>query len=155
MICILLVAGHETSLDEEIRSDISGQFAHLEGVPKALLPGVGGKRILDYWWDIIKNRQLFSQVYLVCNADKFKHFERWASSSEFLVENIINDGTTSYESRLGAVTDFDLVLRIKADQCQGQDIMVVAGDMMFQVCVNLTCFMRKNLFTKSTDKSLD
>ena len=69
------------------------------GVPKALLPGVGGKKILDYWWDIIKSRQLFSQVFLVCNADKFKYFERWASSSEFPISNIINDGTTSYETR--------------------------------------------------------
>ena len=62
MICILLVAGHETSLDDEIKSDESGKYFHLEGVPKALLPGVRGKTILDYWWDIIKNRQLFSEV---------------------------------------------------------------------------------------------
>ena len=99
MICIILVAGHETNLDQEIRADQSGQYRHLEGVPKALLPGVGGKKILDYWWDIIKSRQLFSHVFLVCNADKFKYFERWASSSEFPIGNIINDGTTSYETR--------------------------------------------------------
>ena len=61
MICILLVAGHDTSLDDEIKRECS-RFGHLEGVPKALLPGVGGKKILDYWWSIIKNRQLFTQV---------------------------------------------------------------------------------------------
>jgi glucuronokinase len=61
MICILLVAGHDLSLDDEIKKE-SSRFGHLEGVPKALLPAVGGKRILDYWWAIIKNRQLFSQV---------------------------------------------------------------------------------------------
>jgi glucuronokinase len=61
MICILLVAGHDLSLDDEIKKE-SARFGHLEGVPKALLPGVGGKKILDYWWAIIKNRQLFSQV---------------------------------------------------------------------------------------------
>ena len=133
MICIILVAGHETNLDNEIRNDNSGQYSHLEGVPKALLPGVGGKKILDYWWDSIKNRQLFSQVFLVCNADKFKYFERWASASEFPVENIINDGTTSYNTRLGSVTDLDLGLRVKANHCHEKDVMVVAGDMMFQV----------------------
>ena len=105
----------------------------MEGTPKALLPGVGGKRILDYWWDLIKNRQLFSQVFLICNADKFKYYERWASSVEFPVENIINDGTTSYDTRLGAVADLDLCLRVKSDYCQDKDVMVVAGDMMFQV----------------------
>ena len=76
MICIILVAGHDTNLNEEIKNDSSGQFRHLEGTPKALLPGVGGKRILDYWWDLIKNRQLFSQVFLICNADKFKYYEQ-------------------------------------------------------------------------------
>ena len=136
MICIILVAGHETSLDEEIRNDVTGQFSHLEGTPKALLPGVGGKRILDYWWDLIKNRQLFSQVFLVCTADKYKYFERWASGAEFPVDNIINDGTTSYDTRLGAVSDLDLCLRVKSNFCQNENVMVVAGDMMFQV--NLT-----------------
>lgn len=132
MICIILVAGHETNLDQEIRADETGQYRHLEGVPKALLPGVGGKKILDYWWDIIKSRQLFSHVFLVCNADKFKYFERWASSSEFPISNIINDGTTSYETRIGASADLDLCLRIKSDVCKDEDVMVVAGDMMFQ-----------------------
>ncbi len=59
---MLLVAGHDSTLQDEIRADETGSYVHLEGVPKALMPGVGGKRLLDYWWDIIKNRQLFSEV---------------------------------------------------------------------------------------------
>ena len=120
MICIILVAGHDTFLEQEIRSDDTGKFLHLEGIPKALLPGVGGKKILDYWWDLIKNRQLFNQVFLVCNADKFKYFQKWASASEFPLENIINDGTTSQEARLGATSDLELCLRTKFDHCQGK-----------------------------------
>ncbi len=38
-------------------------------------------------------------MFLVTNADKFKHFERWATASDFPVDNIVNDGTTSYDSR--------------------------------------------------------
>ena len=34
------------------QEDIS--YEHLAGIPKALLPGVGGKRILDFWWEAIK-----------------------------------------------------------------------------------------------------
>ena len=64
------------------------------------------------------------------NADKFKHYERWATASEFPVRNIINDGTTSWGSRLGAVSDLSLCLRVK--KIQGQDVMVIAGDVMFQ-----------------------
>ena len=65
MKCVLLVAGHDSVLQDEIRADETGNYAHLEGVPKALMPGVGGKRLLDYWWDIIKNRQLFSEVNML------------------------------------------------------------------------------------------
>lgn len=62
MICIFLVAGHQPQLDSDIKNDCSGRYTHLEGVPKALLPGVGGKRILDSWWELIKNRQIFDKV---------------------------------------------------------------------------------------------
>ncbi|XP_048588400.1 glucuronokinase 1 isoform X2 [Nematostella vectensis] len=129
MICIILVAGHGTLLEREIKNDLSGEYSELQGVPKALLPGVGGKRILDFWWEAIKMRQLFSEVYLVTNADKYKHYERWATAHDFPVENIINDGTTTFDSRLGAVADFELAIRNKNIQ---DDVMVVAGDMLFQ-----------------------
>ena len=64
------------------------------------------------------------------NADKFKHFERWATANSFPVENIVNDGTTSYETRLGAVADFELCLRTK--NFEGADVLVVAADMLFR-----------------------
>ncbi len=40
-----------------------------------------------------------AQVFIVTNAAKFKHYERWATASDFPVSNLINDGTTSFESR--------------------------------------------------------
>ena len=43
MICILLVAGHASSLEAEIAADRSGKYSHLEGVPKVLkIYGAGG-----------------------------------------------------------------------------------------------------------------
>ena len=135
MRCVILVAGHEATLEADIRNDASGCFQHLEGVPKALLPGAdASRRIIDFWWQLVRHRQLFSQVFLVTNADKFKHFERWATASDFPAENVVNDGTTSHEARLGAVADLDLCLRTKfPKEDDGQDVLVVAGDMMFQV----------------------
>lgn len=130
MICIFLVAGHQPQLDSDIKNDCSGRYTHLEGVPKALLPGVGGKRILDSWWELIKNRQIFDKVFLVTNADKIKHFERWATASDFPVQNIINDGTTSRETRIGAIADLQLCLKVK--KIRNQSIMVIAGDILFQ-----------------------
>ncbi|PIK45766.1 hypothetical protein BSL78_17371 [Apostichopus japonicus] len=129
MICVILVAGHGKHLECEIKNEASGKYSNLEGVPKALLPGVGGKKLLDFWWAAVNTRQVFNEVYLVTNADKYKYFERWATANDFPVENIINDGTTTYSGRLGSVGDFDLVLRNKKIE---DDVLLVAGDMLFQ-----------------------
>uniref|UniRef100_UPI0037E87E13 glucuronokinase with putative uridyl pyrophosphorylase isoform X2 n=1 Tax=Semicossyphus pulcher TaxID=241346 RepID=UPI0037E87E13 len=127
MICILLVAGHGTVLETQIKNDDTGLYSHLTGVPKALLPGIGGKKILDFWWETVNMRQLFTEVYLVTNADKYKHFERWATANDFPVENVVNDGSTTLEDRLGAVADLQLAIRSRKLQ---DDIMVIAGDML-------------------------
>nr|XP_053643584.1 uncharacterized protein LOC128696363 isoform X2 [Cherax quadricarinatus]XP_053643585.1 uncharacterized protein LOC128696363 isoform X2 [Cherax quadricarinatus] len=116
-----------------MKDDKSGRYGHLKGVPKALLPSPQGKRILDHWWDAINTRQLFSNVFLVTNADKYKYFERWATASEFPVENIINDGSTTEANSIGAVCRFELTLRVK--NLWEYDILVIAGDMLFQVII--------------------
>ncbi|XP_055369831.1 glucuronokinase with putative uridyl pyrophosphorylase isoform X2 [Betta splendens] len=121
MICILLVAGHGTVLETQIKDDATGFYSQMTGVPKALLPGIKGKKILDFW------RQLFTDVYLVTNADKYKHYERWATANDFPVENVINDGSTTLEDRLGAVADLELAIRSRKLQ---DDIVVIAGDML-------------------------
>ncbi|XP_064158531.1 glucuronokinase with putative uridyl pyrophosphorylase [Anguilla rostrata] len=127
MICLLLVAGHDAVLETQIKNDFTGLYSHLTGVPKALLPGVGGKKILDFWWDTVNMRQLFSEVYLVTNADKYKHYERWATANDFPVENVVNDGSTTLEDQLGAVADLELAIRSRRLQ---DDIMVIAGGML-------------------------
>lgn len=35
------------------KNDDTGLYSHLAGVPKALLPGTGGKKILDFWWETV------------------------------------------------------------------------------------------------------
>ncbi|XP_045075651.1 glucuronokinase with putative uridyl pyrophosphorylase isoform X2 [Coregonus clupeaformis] len=127
MICILLVAGHGAVLETQIKNDVTGLYGQLTGVPKALLPGIGGKKILDFWWETVNTRQLFSEVYLVTNADKYKHYERWATANDFPVENVVNDGSTTLEGRLGAVADLELTIRSRKLQ---DDVMVIAGDML-------------------------
>ena len=129
MICIILVAGHGTRLEKDIKLSVSAKYNHLAGIPKALLPGVDGLKILDYWWRLVKVRHLFSDVFLVTNADKYKHYERWATANDFPVENIINDGSTTLDTSLGAVADFELALRHKNVK---DSVVVVAGDMLFE-----------------------
>ena len=76
-------------------------------------------------------RQLFSEVFLVTNADKYKHFERWATASNFPVDNIVNDGSTMTSNSLGAIGDIELVMRTK--NLWDHIVMIIAGDMLFQV----------------------
>ena len=129
MICIILVAGHGTRLEKDIKESNLEEYKHLAGIPKALLPGVDGLKILDYWWRLVKVRHLFSDVFLVTNADKYKHYERWATANDFPVENIINDGSTTLDTSLGSVSDFELALRHKNVK---DPVMVVSGDMLFE-----------------------
>ena len=125
MKCVILVAGHGTQLESDIREKGPRD---LVGVPKALLPGVNGKKILDSWWCCLNQKNIFSDVYLVTNADKYKHYERWATANQFPIENIINDGTTTAANAIGAVTDFQLAINTRNID---EDVLVVAGDMLF------------------------
>ena len=74
---------------------------------------------------------MFSDVFLVTNADKYKYFERWATASDFPVDNIINDGSTTPANSIGALADLELTLRTK--NLWDYDILIIAGDMVFQV----------------------
>ncbi|XP_061682466.1 glucuronokinase with putative uridyl pyrophosphorylase isoform X4 [Syngnathoides biaculeatus] len=129
MICILLVAGHGTLLETEIKqNDDTDFYSHLIGVPVTLLPGIGGMKILDFWWKTVNVRQLFTEAYLVTNADKYKHFERWATANDFPVENIINNGSTTPEDSLGDVADVELVIRCR--KLQDDIIVQIQGNML-------------------------
>eukprot|EP01063_Lacrimia_lanifica_P027124 TRINITY_DN3763_c0_g1_i1.p1 TRINITY_DN3763_c0_g1~~TRINITY_DN3763_c0_g1_i1.p1 ORF type:complete len:640 (+),score=262.56 TRINITY_DN3763_c0_g1_i1:69-1988(+) len=134
MTCVILVAGHNTALEEGMRRQAgSGDTRIPIGCPKALLPVPGAKgkmnrAVLDLWWDDLKERrQQFSSVYLVTNAAKYKYFERWATANDFPVENIVNNGVTVPELSQGALVD--LHLAVKAKRITG-DIVVLAGDML-------------------------
>ena len=99
MICVIFVAGHGTTLETELKEEGDSEFANLVGVPKALLPGVGGQPILTLWWAALREGHIFEKVYLVSNADKYKYYERWATANDFPTENLINDGTTTHAGR--------------------------------------------------------
>ena len=91
-ICVVLVASVDSQLEQEIL-DAGSEYQHLAGLPKALLPVSGGKRVLDYWWTAIESQRQISDVYLVTNAKSFKHFERWATARGLPSQNVVNDGT--------------------------------------------------------------
>eukprot|EP00731_Ephydatia_muelleri_P038563 Em0807g2a len=59
---------------------------------------------------------------------RYKYYERWASSHEFPISNILNNGSTTLENSHGAIADLNLVIQCKHIK---RDVMVVAGDMLF------------------------
>ena len=127
-VCVLLAGSHAGStLDNDLVA--SDSAVSRGGLPLALLPsGIDGESVLDVWWATVNRRDSFSKVYLVTNADKYKHFERWATANDFPTENIVNDGTTSAVQGLGELGMLRLVLRSKQID---SDLCVLSCESMF------------------------
>lgn len=98
--------------------------------PKPLLP-IAGRPILDYLLEKIEKVESIDEVFLVTN-DKFAgSFRDWTRNRKYSRKiEVVNDGTTSNEDRLGAIGDLHFV--IQKFRLDGQDIGVFAGDNLFR-----------------------
>ena len=90
MKCIILAAGYATRL-----------YPLTENFPKPLLK-VGEKAILDWLIDDIKG--LVDEFIVICNHKFVKQFQSWADKHTPPI-TVLDDGTTSNETRRGAVKD--------------------------------------------------
>ncbi len=108
MKCIILAAGYATRL-----SPLTENF------PKPLLK-VGEKAILDWLVDDVA--ELVDEFLIVSNHKFVGQFQEWAKGKPQKIR-IIDDGTTSNETRLGAVKDIQLACRDIGD-----DFVIMAGD---------------------------
>ena len=116
MKCIILAAGYATRL-----------YPLTENFPKPLLK-IGEKTILDWLVDDVS--PLIEEFIVVSNHKFAEQFRAWANGKTQKIR-IINDGTTSNETRLGAVKDIQLAAEgIEAD------VLVMAGDNVldFSLC---------------------
>jgi glucose-1-phosphate thymidylyltransferase len=112
--CVILAAGYATRL-RPLTDD----------VPKHLLP-VGGRPMLDWVLDRVRDVPEVEEVHLVTNSRFAPAFEQWAETNGV---KVYDDGTTSNEDRLGAVGD--LQLAIEKAGLGGDEIVVLAGDNLF------------------------
>jgi glucose-1-phosphate thymidylyltransferase len=113
---VILAAGYATRL-RPLTDDM----------PKHLLP-VGGRPMLDWVLDRVREVQDVDAVHLVTNNRFAPEFARWAEQHGVTVHD---DGTTSNEDRLGAVGDLQLV--IAAAGLQDDELVVLAGDNLFEL----------------------
>ena len=116
MKCLILAAGYATRL-----------YPLTENFPKPLLK-VGEKSILDWLVDDLVETTDIDEFVVISNHKFATHFEEWKNSKEktrFYEITVIDDGTSTNESRLGAVKDIQLAVeKLKLTD----DLLVMAGD---------------------------
>lgn len=136
MKCLILAAGYATRL-----------YPLTENFPKPLLK-VQDKTILDWLLEDIDKSGVVDGYVVISNHKFAKHFEEWAAGHKLPI-TVLDDGTESNETRLGAVRDVQFAI----DELKlSEDLLVIAGDNLlnfslvdyiaYQKKKNATCIMR-------------
>ncbi|MBE6592931.1 MAG: nucleotidyltransferase family protein [Ruminococcaceae bacterium] len=112
MKCLILAAGYATRL-----------YPLTENFPKPLLT-VGDKTILDWLIDDIDTSGEVDEYVVISNHKYAHHFDAWAKTKAQKI-SVVDDGTDSNETRLGAVKDIQFAIdKLGLDD----DMLVIAGD---------------------------
>ena len=98
MKCIILAAGYATRL-----------YPLTENFPKPLLP-VGGRPILDWLIEDIHRVDIVDEFIVVSNHKFVDQFRTWADKQTLPI-TVLDDGTETNETRLGAVRDISLAVQ--------------------------------------------
>ena len=136
MKCLILAAGYATRL-----------YPLTENFPKPLLD-IGGKTILDWLIEDIDSCRKVDEFIVISNHRFVTHFEKWAVERPWNIR-VLDDGTSTNETRLGAVRDMQFAI----DSCAiDDDILVIAGDNVldfslvkfieFALAAGTSCVMR-------------
>ena len=111
MKCLILAAGYATRL-----------YPLTENFPKPLLE-VRGKPILDWLIDDLEASGVIEEYIVISNHKFAHHFDTWAKTRQKVT--VLDDGTESNETRLGAVKDIQFAIeKLGLDT----DMLVIAGD---------------------------
>ena len=82
--------------------------------PKPLLE-IGGKKIIDRILNKLLRLKGLDEIYVVTNRRFLQNFTEWLKSSGYRMKiSLIDDGTSTNETRLGAIRDSR---RISLRQC--------------------------------------
>ncbi|MBQ8302244.1 MAG: nucleotidyltransferase family protein [Clostridia bacterium] len=112
MKCIILAAGYATRL-----------YPLTENFQKPLLE-VAGKTILDWLIDDIDTLDAVDEYIVISNHKFYNHFTEWAENSKKNI-TVIDDGTSTNETRLGAVRDIQFAIDSLGIT---DDALIIAGD---------------------------
>ena len=145
MKCLILAAGYATRL-----------YPLTENFPKPLLT-VGDKTILDWLIDDIDEAGLVDEYVVISNHKYAHHFDKWSETKSQKI-TVVDDGTDTNETRLGAVKDIQFAIdKLGLDD----DMLVIAGDNVLDFSLvsfinyakekNTSCIMR---YYEPDDKKL-
>lgn len=112
MKCLILAAGYATRL-----------YPLTENFPKPLLK-VQDKTILDWLLEDIDGASVVDQYIVISNHKFAHHFKAWADHHKLPI-TVLDDGTESNETRLGAVRDIQFAIEELGVK---DDLLVIAGD---------------------------
>lgn len=112
MKCLILAAGYATRL-----------YPLTENFPKPLLK-VGDRTILDWLVDDIDRSGKVDEYVVISNHKYARHFIDWADTKEQRI-TVIDDGTLTNETRLGAVRDIQFAIE---ELAVDDDLLIIAGD---------------------------
>ncbi len=136
MKCLILAAGYATRL-----------YPLTENFPKPLLK-VKDKTILDWLIDDIDTLKTVDEYIVISNHKFARRFDNWAKDKTQKV-TVVDDGTSSNETRLGAVCD--ILFAIESLKLN-DDVLVIAGDNLLDFSLtefikyakakNSSCIMR-------------
>lgn len=130
MKCLILAAGYATRL-----------YPLTENFPKPLLT-VGNKSILDWLLEDIDKSGVVDQYIVISNHKFAHHFQTWADGHPLPI-TVLDDGTESNETRLGAVRDVQFAID---ELGLKDDLLVIAGDNLldFSLTGFISYFLKKN-----------
>ncbi len=131
MKCIILAAGYATRM-----------YPLTENFPKPLLE-VGGKPILD--WLITDLAPVVEEFVVISNHKYAEYFQSWAAGKPIVV---VDDGTSTNETRLGAVCDIQFA--IEKLGLEGEDLLIIAGDNVLDFSLRSFVDYAKNAGTSCT-----
>lgn len=122
MDCLILAAGYATRL-----------YPLTEHAPKPLLE-VKGKPILDWIVDDVDAEGRINRFIVVTNHKYVQNFLNWKEQKKTKAEIVVlDDGTESNETRLGAVADIAFAME-QLQLCD--DLFVAAGDNVLDFSLN-------------------
>ncbi|XP_071803334.1 uncharacterized protein [Asterias amurensis] len=136
---IILAGGYGTRLQKDLlENDPNQDYHHLLGMPKALLP-VGSLPLISHWMKSLQECKAdLDDIVVVSNKFYEARFKEWCK--DWPEVKLICDGTSTNETRLGAIACIELAVDHLGHQ---DDIIVIGGDTLFLDDFNLSSVIQE------------